>query len=146
MYLSGISYFVLADHFLVHQSHLYEEVTRRHEVLVLSGAFFLPPTDPSHSKRKYNRKVFTDFREETCLRWEPSFLCCNPLADTQGSCRYLKSYYEHGVLNTTEAGNALEECRKIKGVSKLASQVGSYPPPHTTLTLKDDESLAFRMK
>ncbi|KIJ58073.1 glycosyltransferase family 49 protein [Hydnomerulius pinastri MD-312] len=31
MYLSGMSFFVLADHFLVHQSHAYEEVARRLE-------------------------------------------------------------------------------------------------------------------
>jgi hypothetical protein len=34
MYLSGITYYVLADHFLVHQNHLYEEVTRKNEVLI----------------------------------------------------------------------------------------------------------------
>ncbi|KAF8178587.1 glycosyltransferase family 49 protein [Mycena galopus ATCC 62051] len=49
MYLSGISYYVLADHFLIHQNHLYEENARRNE-------------------RKYNRKVYSDFKEETCLR------------------------------------------------------------------------------
>ena len=32
MYLSGMSFFVLADHFLVHQSHAYEEAARRLEV------------------------------------------------------------------------------------------------------------------
>jgi len=32
MYLSGVSFFVLADHFLIHQSHAYEEAARRIEV------------------------------------------------------------------------------------------------------------------
>lgn len=32
MYLSGVSFYILADHFLVHQSHLYEEVARKLEV------------------------------------------------------------------------------------------------------------------
>ncbi|KAG5647110.1 hypothetical protein DXG03_001481 [Asterophora parasitica] len=32
MYISGISYFVLADHFIIHQSHRYEEAARRNEV------------------------------------------------------------------------------------------------------------------
>ena len=32
MYLSGISFYVLSDHFLVHQNHLYEEAARKHEV------------------------------------------------------------------------------------------------------------------
>ena len=35
MYLSGISYYVLADHFIIHQNHLYEEVIRKNEVSVL---------------------------------------------------------------------------------------------------------------
>jgi hypothetical protein len=32
MYLSGISFFVLTDHFIIHQNHLYEETTRKAEV------------------------------------------------------------------------------------------------------------------
>ena len=32
MYLSGISFYVLSDHFLVHQSHAYEEEARKSEV------------------------------------------------------------------------------------------------------------------
>lgn len=32
MYLSGISYYVLADHFIIHQNHVYEETARRNEV------------------------------------------------------------------------------------------------------------------
>lgn len=32
MYLSGVSFYVLADHFLIHQSHTYEEEARREEV------------------------------------------------------------------------------------------------------------------
>ncbi|KAG9312076.1 glycosyltransferase family 49 protein [Chiua virens] len=49
MYLSGMSFLVLADHFLVHQSHVYEETARRLE-------------------RKSNRKIYQDFKEEICLR------------------------------------------------------------------------------
>ncbi|KAF8141253.1 glycosyltransferase family 49 protein [Boletus edulis] len=55
MYLSGMSFFVLGDHFLVHQSHAYEEVARRLE-------------------RKSNRKIYQDFKEETCLRWDMKYL------------------------------------------------------------------------
>lgn len=32
MYLSGVSYYVLSDHFIVHQNHLYEEKARKDEV------------------------------------------------------------------------------------------------------------------
>ena len=31
MYLSGVSFFVMSDHFLIHQSHKYEEEARREE-------------------------------------------------------------------------------------------------------------------
>ncbi|KAI1797514.1 glycosyl-transferase for dystroglycan-domain-containing protein [Ganoderma leucocontextum] len=50
MYLSGVSYYVLSDHFLIHQSHKYEEEARREE-------------------RKSNRKLYADFKEEACLRY-----------------------------------------------------------------------------
>ncbi|KAF7315177.1 hypothetical protein MIND_00032100 [Mycena indigotica] len=73
MYLSGISYYVLTDHFLIHQNHLYEETARRAE-------------------RKYNRKIYTEFKEEACLR-------------------YLKRFrYD----NTTRGQNARVECRKFR--------------------------------
>ncbi|KAI0302366.1 glycosyl-transferase for dystroglycan-domain-containing protein [Multifurca ochricompacta] len=85
MHLSGISFYVLSDHFLIHQSHAYEEEARR-------------------SERRYNRKIHSDFKEEACLR-------------------YLKRFSDQGVLNTTNASNAKEECRKIKGIGKIVMQV-----------------------
>ncbi|KAI0251142.1 glycosyl-transferase for dystroglycan-domain-containing protein [Lactifluus subvellereus] len=86
MYLSGVSFYVLSDHFLIHQSHAYEEEARR-------------------SERRYNRKIHSDFKEETCLR-------------------YLKRFSDQGILNTTRARNAQEECRKIKGIGKIVMQLG----------------------
>ena len=35
MYLSGVSFYVLSDHFLIHQSHTYEEEARKNEVSAL---------------------------------------------------------------------------------------------------------------
>ena len=35
MYLSGVSFYVLSDDFLVHQSHAYNEVARKLEVRML---------------------------------------------------------------------------------------------------------------
>lgn len=32
LYLSGVTFYVMADHFLIHQSHKYEEEARREEV------------------------------------------------------------------------------------------------------------------
>ncbi|CCM04638.1 uncharacterized protein FIBRA_06822 [Fibroporia radiculosa] len=37
MYLGGVSFYVLADHFLIHQSHTYEEEARREELIPLSA-------------------------------------------------------------------------------------------------------------
>ncbi|KAJ8076862.1 hypothetical protein PM082_001285 [Marasmius tenuissimus] len=85
MYLSGISYYVLSDHFIIHQNHLYEEKARQNE-------------------RKFNKKVYLDFKEETCLR-------------------YLKQHHELGVLDAVQGYNALNECKKIKGISELAAGV-----------------------
>ncbi|KAG2369267.1 glycosyl-transferase for dystroglycan-domain-containing protein [Suillus spraguei] len=83
MYLSGMSFYVLADHFLVHQSHPYEEEARKLE-------------------RKSNRKIYQDFKEEVCLR-------------------YLKRHYDSGTLNTSYGYNVQEECKKTRGVSKIAA-------------------------
>lgn len=41
LYLSGVSYYILPDDFLIHQSHAYAEATRKNE-------------------RKYNRKLYID--------------------------------------------------------------------------------------
>ncbi|KAI0666270.1 glycosyl-transferase for dystroglycan-domain-containing protein [Trametes maxima] len=92
MYLSGVSFYVLSDHFLIHQSHKYEEEARREE-------------------RKSNRKLYSDFKEESCLR-------------------YLYRYYQQGILHTDRAANAREECKKIKNIAKTVSQVTFiYPLP-----------------
>ncbi|KAK1232168.1 hypothetical protein PQX77_004716, partial [Marasmius sp. AFHP31] len=85
MYLSGISYYVLSDHFIIHQNHLYEEKARQNE-------------------RKFNKKVYLDFKEETCLR-------------------YLKQYHELGILDAVQGFNVQDECKKIKGISELAAGV-----------------------
>ena len=55
LYLSGVSFYVLPDDFLIHQSHAYAEKARKHE-------------------RRYNRKLYTDFREELCFRYLNLFL------------------------------------------------------------------------
>jgi len=67
MYLSGISFYVLSDHFLIHQSHLYEEEARKSEVSF--PHLRLKPTNILATKRKYNRRIHSDFKEETCLRY-----------------------------------------------------------------------------
>ncbi|KAF5320991.1 hypothetical protein D9619_001957 [Psilocybe cf. subviscida] len=77
MYLAGISFYVHGDHFIIHQSHPYEERARKNE-------------------RKINRKIYADFREEACLRYLELFhdedLLHSPLAENALSeCRKIKS-------------------------------------------------------
>ena len=67
MYLSGVSFYVLSDHFLIHQSHKYEEEARREEV-GLSHRYFVLGTADLPLQRKSNRKLYADFKEEACLR------------------------------------------------------------------------------
>ncbi|EPT00461.1 hypothetical protein FOMPIDRAFT_128238 [Fomitopsis schrenkii] len=88
MYLSGVSFYVMADHFLIHQTHKYEEAARREE-------------------RKYNRKLYADFKEEACLR-------------------YLFRYAHEGVLHTPRGFNVQEECKKLKGLARIATQPLPY--------------------
>lgn len=85
LYLSGVSFYVLPDDFLIHQSHEYAEVARKNE-------------------RKYNRKLYMDFREEVCFR-------------------YLNNFISNGKLHTTASKNLLTECKKIKGFSSAAGKV-----------------------
>ena len=37
--------------------------------------------------------------------------------------RYLQRFLEEGTLHTPKADNAKEECKKVKGIAKLAAQV-----------------------
>ncbi|KAL5521302.1 hypothetical protein ACEPAG_9225 [Sanghuangporus baumii] len=85
MYLSGVDFYVLADDFLVHQSHAYDEQARKLE-------------------RRYNRRIYADFREEICLR-------------------YLTKFRDARQLGDAVAQNAIEECKKVKGVARIASMV-----------------------
>lgn len=66
MYLSGVSLHVLADHFIIHQNHLYEEMARKNEVRnIFQAALYFS----RHLQRRYNRKVYSDFKEELCFRY-----------------------------------------------------------------------------
>ncbi|KAK4058014.1 hypothetical protein OIO90_000753 [Microbotryomycetes sp. JL221] len=92
LFLSGVSFYVLPDDFLIHQSHAYAEKARKHE-------------------RKYNRKLYTDFREELCFR-------------------YLNHFIDD--VATPRAKNLAQECKKIKGFSSTAQRylaaINGSPP------------------
>ncbi|KAI8098907.1 glycosyl-transferase for dystroglycan-domain-containing protein [Halteromyces radiatus] len=77
IYLSGMEFWVLPDDFLIHQTHAYPEDTRRKE-------------------RQYNRKLYSNFREELCLRYSRKFVAT-------------------GEWETSRADNLKNECQKIRG-------------------------------
>lgn len=69
LYLSGIDFFVLSDDFIIHQSHAYAEQARKQEVHRDSYFYQLFLINSlTYDQRKYNRKTYTEYREETCLR------------------------------------------------------------------------------
>ncbi|KAG2222373.1 hypothetical protein INT45_006895 [Circinella minor] len=80
IYLSGIEYWVLPNDFLIHQTHRYPEDARRKE-------------------RQYNRKLYTNYREEVCLR-------------------YARKFYMSGEWETTKADNLKRECAKVHGFQR----------------------------
>ncbi|KAI8378785.1 glycosyl-transferase for dystroglycan-domain-containing protein [Choanephora cucurbitarum] len=85
VYLSGIDYYVLPDDFIIHQSHEYPETTRKRE-------------------RLFNRKVYTNFREELCLR-------------------YARQFIATGEWNTSISNNLRSECQKIRGFANIIATI-----------------------
>lgn len=85
LYLSGVSFYVLPQDFLIHQSHAYAEKTRHHE-------------------RRFNRKLYSDFREEVCFR-------------------YFNEFMKLGLLYD-KGQNMLGECQKIRGFAEAATRLG----------------------
>ena len=73
-------------------------------------------------QRKYNRKLYTDFKEEVCLRYADCRCYFRSLTFLRIP-RYLYKFHIEGALHSPLAENALEECRKIKSVVKLGAEV-----------------------
>lgn len=100
LYLSGVSFYVLPDDFLIHQSHAYAEKARKHE-------------------RRYNRKLYTDFREELCFRYLNLFL--DQIESPRAKVRFEDSAAAAGVESRDllklhpSIQNLANECKKIKG-------------------------------
>ncbi|KAI9314530.1 glycosyl-transferase for dystroglycan-domain-containing protein [Dichotomocladium elegans] len=87
IYLSGIDYWVLPNDFLIHQTHHYPEETRDRE-------------------RKYNRKLYTHYREEICMRYG----------------RIMKA---KGSWDSAEAVNLKRECGKVHGFMSAVKKIES---------------------
>ncbi|CAO3601018.1 unnamed protein product [Absidia cylindrospora] len=85
IYLSGIDYVVLPDDFLIHQTHKYPENTRRKE-------------------RQYNRKLYSNFREELCLR-------------------YARLFMASGQWDLPVADNLKKECAKNRGYQSAMKSI-----------------------
>ncbi|KAG9011445.1 hypothetical protein FRB90_007258 [Tulasnella sp. 427] len=80
IYLSGVSFYVLPEDFLIHQSHLYPYEVRKNE-------------------RRYNRKLYAKYRNETCSR-------------------YLEYFSQNVELEPARAKNAREECARQKLIAQ----------------------------
>jgi len=85
IYISGIDYWVLPDDFVIHQTHEYPETARRFE-------------------RKYNRKLYDQFREEICFR-------------------YARNFFSSGEWNTEKTQNLRRQCHKINGFNQTVKHL-----------------------
>ncbi|KAF5383486.1 hypothetical protein D9757_006133 [Collybiopsis confluens] len=108
MYLSGMSFYVLSDHFILHQDHAYEERVRKDE-------------------RRYNKKIYSDFKEETCVRRVafpgPISYALYGAKEGTSVCRYFKLYHDLGILDTWRGYNIQKECMKLKGFPRIAQEI-----------------------
>lgn len=58
LYLSGVNFYVMSDHFLIHQSHKYEEEARREEVKPsVTDVFFFWGGELTLTIATYSEKV-----------------------------------------------------------------------------------------
>ncbi|KAI9272855.1 glycosyl-transferase for dystroglycan-domain-containing protein [Phascolomyces articulosus] len=85
IYLAGIDYWVLPDDFLIHQTHHYPLETRAKE-------------------RTYNKKLYSYFREEVCLRYSRTMIAA-------------------GLWDSSRADNVKRECAKIKGFNDIVTRM-----------------------
>lgn len=113
-----MSFYVLPD-FVIHQSHPYDEETRKAEVRTLF--YKVSSLHSTLGKRKYNKQLYLDFREETCLRWVPS--TPERVQNSPAVHRYLHFSLAMGELDTVKGVNLQVECQKVSGVSSLAVDV-----------------------
>jgi len=75
-------------------------------------------------QRKYNRKVYADFKEESCLR--QVFYYCKIILELIRFSRYLRKFNDAGILDSGVAKNALAECKKIRSVVRAAKKVSLH--------------------
>ncbi|KAI7904407.1 glycosyl-transferase for dystroglycan-domain-containing protein [Cokeromyces recurvatus] len=78
LYISGVNFYVLPNDFIIHQTHAYPDEARQIE-------------------RYYNRRLYTQFREETCIRLARRFITQNKWEDPKSEnlreeCASIKPY------------------------------------------------------
>ncbi|KAG6855988.1 hypothetical protein H0H87_008668 [Tephrocybe sp. NHM501043] len=98
-----------------------------------------PSAFPQDKRRKHNRKLFSEFKEEICLR-SLSHIILYPRIVTHPIYRYLQMFQDYGSLNTAQSMNALQECknRKRNAKSVNASFFG-IPLDTTSLDISDSK-------
>ncbi|KAF7726329.1 hypothetical protein EC973_008909 [Apophysomyces ossiformis] len=75
LYISGVDYHVLPNDFIIHQTHAYPDRIR-------------------DAERKYNRRLYNNFREEVCIR-------------------YARQFMVEGAWESPKAQNLKDECSKL---------------------------------
>lgn len=119
MYLSGVSFYVLSDDFLVHQSHIYDEMARKLEVRRFALIAYLisrqrAATIQPENLRGLPRRDLPQVRKKNGRLFKRSEI---PFY------RYIKAFFDSGTLESPRAANARQECKKIRSISRFVTQV-----------------------
>lgn len=91
----------------------------------------LPP------QRRYNRKLYTDFREELCFRYLNQFVDANAITEPRAKNLMVsdgnlnKSYWKSAELVLSVLSQI--ECKKIKGFTAAAQEVRRLFPHFKSL-------------
>jgi glycosyltransferase-like protein LARGE len=102
LYISGVSYYVLPNDFIIHQTHAYPDEAR--QVEVTQDIFFLLFLYLHfYVQRYYNRRLYTQFREELCIRLARRFI-------------------SQKKWNDPKSDNLRKECASIKPYQRAVSR------------------------
>ena len=119
MYLgSGMSFYVLPD-FVIHQSHPYDEETRKAEV----RAFFVCIITTLSIRKRGNTTSNCTLISVKRLAFGEFLSPPERVRNSQAVHRYLHFSLAMGELDTVKGVNLQTECQKVPGVSSLAVDV-----------------------
>ncbi|KAI9023427.1 glycosyl-transferase for dystroglycan-domain-containing protein [Hyaloraphidium curvatum] len=94
IYLAGYEFWVLPGDFLIHQWHEY-------------------PSEERTAERRYNRRLYETFREETCFRYNRVLQMASGGSDTDlldrlDCMQFAKAHMSHGLIRSAD-GRAIAE-------------------------------------